>query len=130
MTRQTSISAYHKAVETGLLSGLRLEIYTCLSKHGPSTQMEVCRKINNPGRQDRSYMPRFAELEKMGVITTIGEKICSVTKNKVLQWGITNNIPKKLVKTETSTAKIKRLENELLVVINKLKRMRSKCKCM
>lgn len=96
--KETSIETYHQIEAEGLLSELRMEVYKCLYKNGPMTQMETCRKLNNPKRQDRSYMPRFAELTQMGVISSIGEKICRVTGRTVLVWRTTDNLPVKLVK--------------------------------
>lgn len=102
MTRQTSIETYIKIKEQGLLSQLRFEIYDCLFHNGPMTQMETCRRMGS-FRQDRSIMPRFAEMEKSGVITTIGTRLCSVTKRDVLLWVCTDKLP---VKYEIKRRKI------------------------
>ena len=98
MTRKTSIDVYHQIESEGLLSKRRLEVYRVLAFYGPLTQMEVCRKINNPHVQDRSYMPRFAELKKMEAIEEIGERKCKVTSRNVLLWDTTKKLPKKLDK--------------------------------
>ena len=111
-SRQTSIDAYNEIKNGNLLKTVRLEVYECLYAHGPMTQMELCRKINNPKRQDRSYMPRFAELKDMGVIQEIGQKVCSVTGRGVICWDVTDQLPRKLDSkiTESKNEKIKRLE--------------------
>lgn len=99
MTRQTSKDAY-KAIQ-GIIGGLQWEVYDFLYQYGPATQMEACRKM--PGatfKQDRSYMPRFAELEKMGVIQTTGIRICQVTGREVMEWDVTSNLPNKIKKVE------------------------------
>jgi hypothetical protein len=43
-------------------------------------------------------MPRFAELERVGVIAVVGEKDCSVTGRNVLLWDVTEKLPIKLEK--------------------------------
>lgn len=98
MIRQTSVDTYKQIRDSGLLNGLRFEVYDYLFFHGPATQMETCRGINNSHRQDRSYMPRFAELEKMGVIEAIGTSICDITHREVMTWNVTGNLPIKLEK--------------------------------
>lgn len=100
LIRHTSIEVYHQIESEGLLSALRFDVYKTLFHHGPLTQMELCRKISNPIRQDRSYMPRFAELKKMGVIKEVGEKVCSITGRNVLLWDVTDKLPIKLEKPE------------------------------
>lgn len=99
MTRRTSIEVYQKIKSEGLLSALRFTVYECLFNYGPLSQMETCKYIGSK-HQDRSIMPRFAELEKIGAIESIGEKKCSVTGRNVLIWDVTDRIPKKLIKEQ------------------------------
>lgn len=99
MTRRTSIDVYNKIKEDGLLSKLRFEVYEILFKYGPLTQMELCKKTNGV-RQDRTYMPRFAELKNMGVLEDIGTKECSITGREVLLWDVTNRLPVKFEKPQ------------------------------
>jgi uncharacterized protein with PIN domain len=40
-------------------------------------------------------MPRFAELERLEVIKSIGTKTCSVTGREVLVWDVTKSVQKK-----------------------------------
>lgn len=102
MIRQTSIDTYIQIKENGLLSSLRFEIYDCLYMHGPMTQMETCRKLGS-FRQDRSIMPRFAEMEKAGVIKTTGTRLCTVTKREVLLWDCTDKLPMKFIQKRRKT---------------------------
>lgn len=105
MTRRTSIETYHAIKDNGLLSELRWRVYDLLFHHGPLTQMELCRKNADPGVQDRSLMPRFAELEKMGVIEVIGERICTITGRMVLVWDVTDRLPVKWDKPKRQKCK-------------------------
>lgn len=95
MVRQTSIDSYNIIKENGLLDGLLFTVYEAIYFGGPMTQMETCRAINSPKTQDRSLMPRFAQLKNMGAINEVGKKICSITGREVLLWDVTKNIPSK-----------------------------------
>ena len=119
MIRDTSIAVYHQIKDENLLSRLRWEVYDCLYHHGPLTQMETCRKLNNPNRQDRSYMPRFAELHNMGVIKEVGQRVCSITGREVLLWDVTNSLPRKLEKDIKPTRQelINALANQVYIVV-------------
>jgi hypothetical protein len=96
--RKTSIEAYKEIESNGLLEGLLWITYRALYQFGPMTQNETCRKINNGDIQDRSIMPRFAQLKKYGVIEEIGTKKCDVTGREVLLWDVTANLPRKIEK--------------------------------
>lgn len=117
MTRQTSAETYYKIEQDGLLKGLRLEVYRALFKNGPMTQMETCRAINNPSIQDRSLMPRFAELKQMGVISEVKERPCRITKRNTIEWAITENLPIKIVQKKELTKKELLLQNQALISI-------------
>lgn len=109
MTRSTSIEVYHQIEAEGLLSKRRFEVYSCLYEHGPLTQREVTDRISNKYAAERSYTPRFAELESMAVIKPIGERLCSITGRQVLVWDVTNKLPKKII-TESLPTKRELIE--------------------
>jgi len=92
MTRQTSINAYNKIKAEGLLGKLQAQVYDNLYHSGPLTIAE-CSQYHLPSIDSRSVSPRFAELEKKGVITTVGKRKCSVTGREVLLWDVTANLP-------------------------------------
>lgn len=96
MIRQTSINVYRQIEAEGLLSKRRWEVYNHLYKHGPLTQREAVNQISNKYAAERSYTPRFAELEKMLVIRSVGERVCSITGRQVLIWDVTDKLPKKI----------------------------------
>jgi hypothetical protein len=50
----------------------------------------------------------------MGVIEEAGNKFDPATKMTVMSWRATNSIPRKLEKRESASAKIKRLEAEII----------------
>lgn len=97
MIRQTSIEIYRQIESEGLLNKLRWETYKALFHYGPATQHELCRIMKSEA-QDRSIMPRFAELEKMGVIYITQERPCKITGRIVYEYDVTNNLPIKIKK--------------------------------
>ena len=100
MTRQTSIEAYHKIKEEGLLSKRRLEVYEILYWFGPLSANEVFFKMSKgnmgPVNAASNSAARFSELRDRGVIRESGTKICSITKMNVIQWDVTSKLPIKI----------------------------------
>lgn len=109
MARDTSIEVYRRIEAEGLIQGLRWDVYRALYEYGPMTQMETCRRIGG-GRQDRSYMPRFAELKRQGSIVETRKRKCMVTSREVYEWKTTNEIPKKILPRPSKDQRIKELE--------------------
>jgi len=107
MNRRTSVAAYTKIKDQGLLSTRRFQAYEALYHHGPLTAAECWKKC--PGAQIDSIRPRMAELRDLGVIVEVGEKECSVTGMRAILWDVTEALPKKLDKKPSTTAEIKRL---------------------
>ena len=67
----------------------------------------LVRKINvyNVDVTDHSLTPRFAELERMGAIQTVGERDCAVTNRQVLIWDVTAEVPRRLSEIKLPTKK-------------------------
>lgn len=106
-TRQTSIEAYTKAKESGLLSELRLKVYEMLCLHGQLTANEVRIHASQHNVNSGVFSTRFSELERMGVIKAIGTRKCSVSGHNALVWEITGDMPKKFDRGETRSQKSK-----------------------
>lgn len=99
--RETSVAVYRQIKAEGLLSRRRMEVYTCIFEHGPLTCGETVDKLQRiSGVLQHSITPRFAELNDMGVITIVGERMCSVTGRECLLWDVTNRLPKPLPKQD------------------------------
>jgi len=102
--RQTSINAYHKIKNEGLLSQKRMEAYEGLVFFGPGTAMEILTNMRTIGLGskiiDSQIRARFFELREMGVAKELGEKICNITKMTVIEWQVVDAIPIKLKKEE------------------------------
>lgn len=107
MKRQTSLEAFKKIRDNGLLKGLRFKVYSILFASGPMTASEVAKLI--PDHRINSINPRFAELARLKVITITGERICEVTKMTALEWDVTDSLPVKDDKTAKPKSKIEML---------------------
>jgi hypothetical protein len=116
--RQTSLDAFNAIKEKKLLSAKRFEVYECLFKHGPLTAHEVVAfgKRNNPLANQTSWNARLSELEALGVVRTVGEKVNPVSNVANLLWDVTDRLPSKFVRTETAAQKVKRLEAEVTLM--------------
>jgi hypothetical protein len=88
-TRQTSIDAYRNLVEGGVLAEKNRVVYKHLFHSGATTQKKTERFFN-----DRTYTlrPRFAQLEKMGLIECVGEEVCEETGKRNMLWDVTNRV--------------------------------------
>ena len=97
-TRETSIEAYIALVEENKLPKANRAVYEYLYKNGPTTQKKTERALG-----DRTYTmrPRFAQLERMGLIKVCGEIKCEETNRQNILWDVTSlmeplPIPRKL----------------------------------
>lgn len=101
MKRQTSIDVYRKIKEQGLLVGRRMMVYEALYKIGPATTNELFKYIHGTTTINQPNIhARLAELREMGCVMELGTVVCSVTKNKVIQFDVTDKIPIKIKKTK------------------------------
>ena len=120
MTRQTSIDAYNKIREDGLLGKLQLEVYGLLFDHGPLTQGELWDRFMRE-HQGHSISPRFAELHALGVIHPIGERACRFSGVNAILWDVTDQLPNERLKKETKEQIIKRLEAQITFLQTRLR---------
>lgn len=114
MTRETSIEAYHKVKETGLLSTLRLAVFKILCENGPMTAGEM-RKFTVPGMNSGVYGTRLSELQRMGVVMEKETRPCNVTGHRAIVWDITHEMPVKLEKKLTRKEQKKKLMDLIVV---------------
>lgn len=91
--RDTSIQAYHQIKDEGLLSRMRLMVYEHLFKHGPLTRSELDNQLKGPNEVNPSYHKRLSELERQGVVKTVGRKACSITGRECELWDVTSALP-------------------------------------
>ena len=96
-TRKTSKDAYRNLIDSGVLAEKNSIVYKHLFVCGATTQKKTERFFN-----DRTYTlrPRFAQLEKMGLIEVVGEEDCLETGKKNTLWDVTSRVqPLELKKT-------------------------------
>jgi hypothetical protein len=91
--RQTSLAAYNEIKASGLLSRMRWIVYDHLYHHGPLTRTEVDLHLKRDDEVNPSYHKRLSELERAGVVTTVGRKTCSITGKECELWDVTDALP-------------------------------------
>lgn len=103
MVRQTSINTFNKIKSEGLLPIRRWQVYDILYNHGPATGNELLihfrKKYGTLYGNSPVVTSRLGELRDMGVAQELGTKICSITKQKVIEWDVTDSLPK-IIKTK------------------------------
>lgn len=99
MIRETSIEAFNKIRDEGLLSNRRMQVYTVLFENGPLTGNEVFELLKNEYniqfKNAPSIVSRLGELRNMGVVKEVGKKLCSISGMTVILWDVTKNLPVK-----------------------------------
>lgn len=124
--RQTSIEAYNKIKEDGLLSKSRMEIYDILFKYGAMTAGEIFevlqkRKIAHTVVKG-SVCARLTELERVGVVMEVGKKEWLLTGQSNTLWGVTDRLPMKPEKKKTKDQIIRELREEIEELKNALRK--------
>lgn len=89
MTRQTSIEAYQKIIESGRIGKARLLVYVRLFHHGPMTAGELfldCQQLTGGHRLVKgSVCARLGELRTQGLVMETGEeKVCALTGHSAM----------------------------------------------
>ena len=94
MTRQTSIDCYNQIKAEGLLSNLRFRVYEWLYDNGPATAQEITTGLAKGSQDHGSFSTRLSELRNQGVVREGGIVISKTTGRKVIEWDVTDNLPK------------------------------------
>jgi len=102
MTRSTSIEAYHKIKDEGLLSLRRWQVYDVLFRFGPLTGNEVLKYLQGhhgiKAGNAPSIVSRLGELRAVGIVIEKGKRMCTVSGMKVILWDVNSKLPIKLEK--------------------------------
>lgn len=118
--RHTSVEAYQKIRNEGLLSKARLEVYCVLYDHGPLTAGEVFVKCQrrNAGHTvvKGSVCARLTELNRQGVVAEVGERTCGLTGHNAILWDVTPDLPRSLVKPKKRGADALEVANKRLLI--------------
>lgn len=124
MTRQTSIEAYHKIKNNGLLSKRRWQVYDYLFQFGPQTAKQIMLGLSNSRSKFHggTFTGRLSELKRAGVVDDVGQIKCEFSGSTVYIWDITDQLPKKLTKQKELTAKqVAKITLEFLKYANEKK---------
>ena len=113
MSRQTSLEVYREITDNGLLSKKRLEVYKYIFNHGPCTGSQVQRALKNNSSVSESVRNRITELVYAGIVSEIGTVIDPITGRNVLQFDVTNRLPKDFVKPLSKSQIILELKSEI-----------------
>lgn len=117
MTRKTSIEAYRTIQENGLLGRRQFQYYEVLYNHGPLTNVETARLVEQTYglRMSRNGTgSRMKELMDMGLVAEVGKRKDSSTKMEVTLWDVTDHLPgPKPSKKETKAQIIARQSIEI-----------------
>ena len=90
--RNTSIEAYMKIKESGLLSKLRFQVYDIIYNNGSMTASEMINTLHNVSNSG-AYATRLSELERLGVVAAIGKRKCKISGFMAIEWDVTGNLP-------------------------------------
>lgn len=100
--RRTSESTFRAVTESGMLSQRRAQVYEALYSYGPCTINELYKKMSWVNNVQANLHARMGELRDMGVVAEVGERVCSVTGQTVIEWQTTDQLPGKLKKSTKS----------------------------
>lgn len=90
MARKTSHESWQAVQDSGLVTRMRLQVYCWLYVYGPATRSELDDGLRVRTEVNPSYHKRLSELERMGVVETVGERECHITGHNCITWDTTN----------------------------------------
>lgn len=98
--RPTSIEAYKKIKESGLLSQRRFQVYEALCEIGRATKNEISKHLHLKGIRINPNLvsARLVELRDLDVVYEVKERACKVSEMTIIEWDLTDRLPKKIKK--------------------------------
>jgi len=138
MIQSTSIAAYNKLIREGKLRGIQRMIFNVLAHDSKGEAGMTANEIANiiritnllPAKtQIDSIRPRFAEMQRRGLIEPKGERLCLVTQERAIIWVLTGEEPRKMDKRGSGQLKVLRQEIERLNgIVNQLQNINDSLK--
>jgi phage-related protein len=92
--RQTSIDCYNQIKAEGLLSKLRLRTLYAMIHSAPCTAGELQDYIDKNKIQVKHAWKLLSQLRDLGVVCEKTERNCKITGRVVIEWDITDQLPK------------------------------------
>lgn len=96
MARETSMLAYNKIRESGLLGNMQILVYETVWQLGSCTSAEAIEDLRQRGYCAgplSQFRARFTELREMGVLCEIGQRKCNVTGRTAIVWDVADHVP-------------------------------------
>jgi hypothetical protein len=96
--RDTSIDAFKKVVDSGLLSIKLIHAFTMVYQYGPLTSREANKRfVEYTGAEDNlnQFRALLTHLQNMDVIQTVEKVVCPFSKMTVYQFDVTGRLPVK-----------------------------------
>jgi hypothetical protein len=100
----TSARAYREIAASPILSRMQREVYKALADLGASTAREIGQHTS-PGA-DRDITSRLSELCRMGAVSRMEERRCTVSGRLALVWVVTGEHPIPLKKPKRFNFKL------------------------
>lgn len=91
--RTTSLEAWHHINETGILGRARTKTYGILYNKGPLAQFEF-ERFEKPSAYGGTLSKRVNELEEMGLVKCIGDKINPLSGRRCMVYDVTLKVPR------------------------------------
>ena len=105
MKRQTSLEAFQKIKDEGLLGKQASEIYGVLFESGPLTTRQVHERVSETIRDIGQVSTGISKLVQKGVLRDCGTTKCATTGFEVTQWDVTDRLPIKVEKPQREKCK-------------------------
>jgi|KBSMisStaDraftv2_1062788.scaffolds.fasta_scaffold00662_14 hypothetical protein len=90
--RHTSVEAFYRALDAGVINTRRLQAYAGLAELGIATVSETFEHLKDTRqltiRYDSNTATRFSELRDLGLIREVGERPCRVTGQTCITWAV------------------------------------------
>lgn len=100
--RQTSINCYNQIKEEGLLSKMRLKMLKAILINAPCTATEAFNSLGCKTNQSG----RITELKELDVIYEKSVRKCNITGRNVIEWDLTDRLPKANLSSNTKKQKV------------------------
>lgn len=117
MSRETSIAAFGRAKESGLVGRRQLQVLHIVALHGPMTANEAFNKLREElGKEfrfDSNTRARFTELRDMDLLQESGTRPCSITGRDCILWDLTGRAARKPPAKKTARQRIRELEEQV-----------------
>jgi len=116
--RDTSVDAYKKVVNSGLLSIKLVQAFTIIYRFGPMTSRKANQRFVEIYKTEdnlNQFRALLTHLQNMDVIHTIGKVECPISEMTVYQFDVTGRLPVKEKK-----ASLKDKKRDLLATVDRI----------